>query len=152
MNIKGTSLVDGHSYEKTYCCNPFVHACFAHGAGDENMLADCRRGRGVAMSAKSFTRYGHWENVGKPAASNLHRGDVLVKSNHMVLYVGDGQIAQATGIRGGWGPINISVSNLGSRYSKYSFVMRYTGTGRGVKRVIQEIDENGNVIEDSEEA
>ena len=126
---KGAELVDGHSYEKTYCCNPFVHAAFAHGAGDAGMLADCQKGTGVTMKESSYTKYGTWVNAGKPSYSNLQRGDVLVKSNHVVLYIGNGQIVHAAGE--GWGDGSIKVQDLStSYYSTFSFVMRYTGTGK----------------------
>ena len=148
MNIKGTSLVNGHSYEKTYCCNPFVHAAYAHGAGDPNMLAACQKGKGVAMSVKSYTRYGNWKSVGKPAKSALQAGDVLVRSGHVMLYVGGGKIAHAGGE--GWGPETIRVNNLADKsYGRVEFVMRYTGNGRGVKYVIKDVDQNGKVIDDT---
>jgi hypothetical protein len=147
-NIKGKSKVNGHSYEKTYCCNPFVHACYAHGAGDPAMLKACRDGHGIAMTTKSFTRYGHWKNVGKVSKGNLRKGDVLVRSNHVMMYIGDGQIVHASG--GGWDAGSIRVTNLGGR--KYSFVMRYTGNGRGTKYVIKEVDDLGNPVEDHTEA
>ena len=146
-NLKGKGKVNGHSYEKTYCCNPFVHACYAHGAGDPKMLEACRDGHGIAMTVKSFTRYGHWKSCGKVSKNNLRRGDVLVRSNHVMMYIGDGQIVQASG--GGWDAGSIQVTNLGGR--KYSFVMRYTGNGRGVKRVVREVDDLGNIIEDTPE-
>ena len=143
-NIKGKGKVDGHSYEKTYCCNPFVHACYAHGAGDPTMLKACQDGHGIAMTKKSFTRYGHWKSAGKVSKGNLKRGDVLVRSNHVMMYIGDGKIVHASG--GGWDAGSIQVTDLGGR--KYSFVMRYTGNGRGVKRVIRDCDDLGNIIEE----
>ena len=139
-NLKGKGKVNGHSYEKTYCCNPFVHACYAHGAGDPKMLEACRDGHGIAMTKKSFTRYGHWKSCGKVSKKNLRRGDVLVRSDHVMMYIGDGQIVQASG--GGWDAGSIQVTNLGGR--KYSFVMRYTGNGRGVKRVVRDVDDPDN--------
>ena len=147
-NIKGKSKVNGHSYEKTYCCNPFVHACYAHGAGDPNMLKACQSGHGIAMTKKSFTRYGHWKSCGKVSKGSLKKGDVLVRSNHVMMYIGNGQIVQAG--PSGWGADSIRVTNLGGR--KYSFVMRYTGNGRGVKRVIRDVDDLGNIIEDPAES
>lgn len=142
-NIKGKSRVNGHSYEKTYCCNPFVHACYAHGAGDPAMLKACRNGKGIAMTQKSYTRYGCWKNVGKVSRGNLKKGDVLVRSNHVFMYIGNGQIVHAAG--GGWDAGSIQVTKLGG--SKYTFVMRYTGTGSGTMKVIKDVDENGNAIE-----
>ena len=144
-NLKGKSKVNGHSYEKTYCCNPFVHACYSHGAGDPNMLAACRDGHGIAMTKKSFTRYGHWKSMGKLSKSQLKKGDVLVRSGHVSMYIGDGKIVHAAG--GGWDAGSIRVQTLGSPH--YSFVMRYTGNGRGVKYVVRDVDDLGNVIEET---
>lgn len=139
INRKGSSLVSGHSYEKTYCCNPFVHACYAHGAGDQTMLAACRKGKSVGMKESSYTRYGHWKNVGKPSYSDLRRGDVLVKHSHVALYLGDGQMVHAG--HEGWGADTIEVRDISSKnYGGYSFVMRYTGTGNGTKYVIKDVD------------
>ena len=138
-NIKGSSLVNGHSYEKTYCCNPFVHACYAHGAGDPGMLKVCQRGGSVGMSVKSYTRFGNWKKVGKPAKSKLQRGDVLVRSGHVSMYIGDGQIVQA--IDKGWTDESIRYNNLSDKsYAKYEFVMRYTGNG-GTKYEVRELSE-----------
>lgn len=136
---KGTSKVNGHSYAKTYCCNPFVHACYAHGAGDSNMLAACRKGRSVGMKESTYTRYGNWKNVGRPAYSDLRRGDVIIKSSHVVLYLGDGQIVHAGSE--GWGADSIEVEDFSSRrYGQYSFVMRYTGTGSGTMYTIEDVE------------
>ena len=104
------------------------------------MLEACRDGHGIAMTKKSFTRYGHWKSCGKVSKKNLRRGDVLVRSDHVMMYIGDGQIVQASG--GGWDAGSIQVTNLGGR--KYSFVMRYTGNGRGVKRVVKDVDDPDN--------
>ena len=71
-----------------------------------------------------------------------------MRSNHVMLYIGNGQIVHAAG--GGWDAGSIKVTNLGGR--KYSFVMRYTGNGRGEKYVIKEVDDLGNPIEDRTEA
>ena len=149
MNKKGSSLVNGHSYEKTYCCNPFVHAAFAHGAGDPAMLRACQRGDGIAMSEKSFTEYGHWKNVGKPAKGDLQRGDVLVRPDHVALYIGNGQDVRA--VDKGWTDKSISVFNLPqSTYNKFKFVMRYTGNGRGTIYKVHEVGADGEEIDGSE--
>ena len=140
-NIKGSSLVNGHSYEKTYCCNPFVHACYAHGAGDPGMLKVCQRGGSVGMSAKSYTRFGNWKKIGKPSKGSLQRGDVLVRPTHVSLYIGDGMIAQA--VDKGWTDESIRYNNLSDKsYGKYSFVMRYTGNGSGTRYEVRELSDD----------
>ena len=146
-NIKGRSKVKGHSYEKTYCCNTFVTACFAHGAGDPGALALCKKGNSIDMTKDSFRENGKWNSLGKPSMASLERGDVLVgnrnigssKSHHMAIYLGDGKIVQAK--RSGWDAESINVQNLSSRrYGKFDFVMRYQGTGSGTKLVIHELN------------
>ena len=148
-NIKGRSKVKGHSYEKTYCCNTFVTACFAHGAGDPGALALCKKGNSIDMTEDSFKNTGDWDALGKPSMANLERGDVLVgnrnigssRSHHMAIYIGDGKIVQAK--RSGWDAESINVQNLTSRrYGKFDFVMRYQGTGSGTKLVIHELNDD----------
>ena len=135
----------GKGYEKTYICNALVHACFAHGAGDPEMLKACKKGDSVGMTEKSYTRYGNWKNVNKPAKSSLKRGDVLVANkgiggsdfHHVALYLGDGKILEAT--RKGWSDESIQVRPLANMYyDRYDFVMRYTGHGGGEKYTIEE--------------
>ena len=146
LNKKGTSLVSGHSYAKTYCCNPFVHAAFAHGAGDPQMLSACQRAKSVGYTPGSFTRYGPWESVGKSGLGNLQKGDVLCLSAHVCIYIGDGKVAHA--MTEGWGAGSITISNASGMYKRAKYVMRYTGHGDGTKLVIKDVDENGDPIED----
>lgn len=147
-SLKGKSKVNGHSYEKTYCCNPFVHACYAHGAGDEKMLKDCRSGDAIDMTERSYTRYGTFERVGKPAIPSLKKGDVLVASSHVMLYIGDGQIVHAC--RSGWDKASITTAKCSSYYGMVKFVMRYKGNGGGTTRIVKYLDEDGNEIETPE--
>ena len=136
-------------YEKTYCCNPFVTACFAHGAKDPALLALCQAGKTLHMNRKSFEDHGSWEYVGHPSQGSLKRGDVLVASsklgkgsrNHLALYIGSGQIVHAR--KEGWNAPSIAVTKLGSRYYSvnYDFVMRYTGEG-GIQMKAVEITED----------
>ena len=116
----------GKRYRKTYCCNPFVHAAYAHGAQHPKMLAGCRRASGIGMERSSFYQFGCWKCVGKPAYRELQKGDVLVKYNHVAMYIGRGKLVEASG--GGWDPGSIAVKKMSnSRYNEFSFVMRYTG-------------------------
>ena len=139
----------GSGYEKTYCCNPFVHACYAHGANDPQMLRTCQNGDSVGMNESDYTKYGNWERHSKPAVSDLQMGDVLVGSHHVMIYLGDGQIAHAAGE--GWGADTIRVDNASSYYSFCDFVMRYTGTGSGTMYKVREVDSRGKLIEEKEE-
>lgn len=116
-----------HSYDKTYCCNPFVHAAYAHGAQDPVMLKACRKGSGVGTSASTFTRYGGWKNIKKPGFKKLLPGDVFVKKGqHVALYCGGEYVAEAA--RSGWDAGSIPYHKAAkSRYSSCSYVMRYVG-------------------------
>ena len=139
LKIKGSSKVNGHSYAKTYCCNPFVSAAYAHGAGDKAMLRACQSGHGIGMTVKSYTRYGNWKYMGHPAYKDLRKGDVLVKKSHVAMYIGNGKYVQAGGE--GWGANTIAVSDFSAKkYGSFSFVMRYTGTGSGTMFKAEEIE------------
>ena len=146
LNKKGKSKVSGHSYAKTYCCNPFVHAAYAHGAGDPQMLRACQRGKSVGYTPGSFTKFGPWESVGKSGLGNLQKGDVLCLSAHVCIYIGDGKVAHA--MTEGWGAGSITISKASGMYNRAKYVMRYTGHGDGTKLVIKDVDEKGNPIEE----
>ena len=146
LRKKGSALLNGHSYEKTYICNALVHACYAHGAGDPEMLKACQAGSGIGMTVDSFKRYGNWEEVGMPDMSELKKGDVLVGNkniglsdfHHVAMYLGDGMILQAT--RKGWTPESIAVTKLSENYyHRFDFVMRYTGSGGTSRYAIEEV-------------
>jgi hypothetical protein len=85
-------------YKHTYCCNPFVHAAWAHGGCVPKALEICEsasswdfvKGRGYDAS-KLF------DNLGHPAQSKLKKGDVLCRDTHVALYIGNGKIAEASG-------------------------------------------------------
>ena len=86
----------GHGIKKvkfTWCCNPFVHACYAHGGGDKLALSLCRR-RG-SWDYKTGTGYDRLASQGRkfkkihnPSLSKLIPGDVGCSSNHVKMYVG----------------------------------------------------------------
>ena len=146
LNKKGKSKVSGHSYAKTYCCNPFVHAAYAHGAGDPQMLSACQRGKSVGYTPGSFSKFGPWKSVGKSGMGNLQPGDVLCLSAHVCIYIGNGKVAHA--MTEGWGAGSITISKAGGMYKRAKYVMRYTGHGSGTKLVVKDVDENGDPIED----
>lgn len=84
-------------YQHTYCCNPFVHAAWAHGGCVPKALEICEKGsswgfsKGSGYDASSlFTKLGH------PAKSKLKAGDVLCRDTHVALYIGNGKIAEAS--------------------------------------------------------
>lgn len=140
----------GSGYEKTYCCNPFVHACYAHGAGDPQMLSTCQRGGSVGMNSGDYTRYGNWENIGKPSYSSLEKGDVFIYEGHVMLFIGDDLIVHAAAE--GWGANSIRTDDARVWYDNdIRFVMRYTGTGSGTMYKVKYLDKNGNAIKEPNE-
>ena len=130
-------------YEKTYVCMTFVHACFAHGTEDPEMLADCKAGKyTVSLHDWNFKHWSCWEKVGRCGSlsvNDLKPGDVIIWwadndfSGHASLYIGNGDIVDAG--RVGWGADTIAVRKgaaakylrTGARMDKRSYVMRYVG-------------------------
>lgn len=121
-------------YETTYCCNPFVHAAYAHGGNEKTMLAVCQSGtsydyhknRGYDVSSL-FVKLGH------PRMSLLKKGDVLCTDTHVMLYVGGGKVSEAA-----FGDDNVPYSDRwnesirtitlsSSRYKNIKRVYRYIG-------------------------
>lgn len=136
-NISGKKHAKkGTRWDKTYCCNPFIHAAYAHGAGNKNMLKACKAGGGGGMTPHSWTRYGCWKTVGKCKEvpyKSLRAGDVIISAhnpNHVWMYVGRGHLVEASGE--GWGANTIA--HKGGAKKKYNskyknnptaYVMRY---------------------------
>ena len=113
-------------YKKTYCCNPFIHAAYAHGAQHPGMLSGCKRANGIGMEKSTFYKFKCWKCVGKPKYSKLKKGDVLVKSTHVAMYIGNGKMVEASG--GNWSAGSIATKKMSnSKYKGFSYVMRYTG-------------------------
>ena len=128
-------------YEKTYVCMTFVHAAYAHGAGDPEMLKDCQGGKyTLSLNDSTFSAYSCWKKVGlckDLKVSDLQPGDVICwyaaddRSGHLSMYAGNGDIVDA-GIEG-WGANTIAVRKgaadsylkTGAKKSKKSYVMRY---------------------------
>lgn len=119
------------NYQKTYCCNTFVTAAFAHGAGEPNMLKRCKRAD--SMWVTDYPKSKLFISLGHPAKSTLMKGDVLCAKSHVVIYLGDGKIAEA-GSRDDGKPgssswkNSIRVTSLSSsRYKGFNAVYRYVG-------------------------
>lgn len=125
----------GSRWEKTYCCNPFIHAAYAHGTGNKKMLAACKAGGGGGMTPKSWTRYGCFKTVGKCKNipfKNLKVGDVIIcahNPNHVWMYTGTDCCVEASGE--GWGAESIKHKHKADqKYKKYrknstAYVMRW---------------------------
>ena len=132
--IGGRSKLGVNDYEYSYCCNPFVHAAFAHGGGEQAMLQICQKGSSYDYhKGKGYDASPLFAKLGKPAMSKLKKGDVICSNNHVMLYVGNGMVAEAAGgddnVPGSdkWNN-SIRVTTLSeSRYAKYYGVFRYIG-------------------------
>lgn len=140
VNSKGKKWHEGdgkkYTYEKTYCCNPFVFAAYAHGTEDPKIHAACRKGKCGGMSPRDWTKYGCFKKVGRckdVAFKNLQVGDVIIcnKSHHHVwMYTGANHIVEASGANFGKDSIRHH-SGAYDRYKIYqkdktAYVMRYT--------------------------
>ncbi len=132
-------------YEKTYVCMTFVHAAFAHGAKDPELLKDCKAASHcLSETNTNFSRYSCWFKVGlckDLELEDLLPGDVICYySNdnirgHLCIYAGGNKIVDAEGIKDCWGPNSIAVRNnkaasmlaKAAKFNKKSYVMRYRG-------------------------
>lgn len=123
-------------YKKTYCCNPFVGAAWAHGACDTKAKSLCSHGGSwdFGTGAGSYHKSDRFKKLGHPKMKNLKAGDVLCMDTHIALYVGGNQIAEAgsgdDNIRNSvkWNN-SIRVRTLtASNYKKFKRVYRYIGS------------------------
>ena len=124
----------GSKWEKTYCCNPFVHAAYAHGTGDEKMLEACQKKNAAGLVVKDWEKFG-FKNLGKCSKvkfSDLKPGDViLMVDSHVFMMTGSGWFVEAAGES--WSQDSIAHKSSGkSRYSAYAkktntYVLRYEG-------------------------
>ena len=134
-NISGKKHAKkGSKWEKTYCCNPFIHASYAHGVKNKRMLKACKAGGGGGTSPSTWTRYGWWKKGGKCSKvsfSKLKIGDIVMKSGHVWMYTGKDGLVEASG--NNWSASSIAhKSGAQKRYNSYKklasgYVCRYKG-------------------------
>lgn len=134
--VGGRAKTGVNDYEFSYCCNPFVHAAFAHGGNEQTMLQICQNGSSYDYKAnKGYDTSPLFAKLGKPDMQYLKKGDVICWSNHVVLYLGNGMIVESTG-----GDDNIPFSEKwnnsirvcalsDSRYASAQRTYRYIGNG-----------------------
>lgn len=127
----------GGDWEKTYCCNPFVHAAYAHGGGDPKMLKRCKNCDGYGTYyGDGWSGDSNWKNMGYISFGKLQKGDVLLNGHHAMLYIGGGKVAHAgspdNGVKGSdsW---NESIRIDGG--VGYNEVVRYFGKGGGTMEI-----------------
>lgn len=122
-------------YQRTYCCNPFVHAAWAHGGCIPKALSICRDGSSWDYhKGKGYDKSSLFTNLGKPAKSKLKKGDVCCNDSHIFLYIGNGKIAEASSgddnVRNSskWNN-SIHIKSLSdSKYKGVKRVHRYNGS------------------------
>jgi len=120
--------------EYTYCCNPFVGAAWAHGGGDATAYKLCHNTNSWDFSKGSgYDASKLFDKLGHPAKSTLKAGDVLCNYTHVALYIGGGQLVEASGgddnvIHSKNWNNSIHVGALSdSRYKGFERVYRYNG-------------------------
>ena len=131
-------------YKKTYCCNPFVGAAWAHGGGDSVALKLCQNGTSWDFHVgRGYDTSNKFKKMGHPAKSKLKAGDVLCNSSHVALYIGDGQLVEAASgddnVRNSakWNN-SIRITNLTTaRYRSFTRVYRYVGSVNVASRSIR---------------
>ena len=136
-NIHGPKKAKkGSRWEKTYCCNPFIHAAYAHGAGIKPMLTACKNKNAAGMRPGDWTKYG-FKNMGKCSKvdfKDLEPGDVIIcdkEHHHVFMFAGGNGIVEASG--GTWSKDSIAHKRIAkSRYKAYqhyntAYVLRYKG-------------------------
>lgn len=129
---KNAGILD---YQKTYCCNPFVGAAWAHGGCDQTALGLCRKGKSWDFKkGGGYDASKLFKNLGHPKKSELKAGDVLCRDTHVALYIGDGKIVQAgheddnKRNSSSWNS-SIAVSTLTDKnYANFPRVHRYIGS------------------------
>ena len=102
-NITGPKKAKkGSRWEYTYCCNPFIHAAYAHGAKIQSMLKACKKANAAGMYPKDWKKHG-FRTVGKCSEvkfSDLVPGDVIIcqpSPNHVWMYTGGNWLVEASG-------------------------------------------------------
>lgn len=80
-------------WEKTYCCNPFVHAAYAHGGCVPEMLSLCQKGKSYGFSTTEG--YAKSSLFKKVSLKDIKKGDVLCSDGHVALYIGSGKVIHA---------------------------------------------------------
>ena len=122
-------------YERSYCCNPFVGAAWAHGGCVPKALSLCQDCSSWDYHAgKGYDSSSLFTNLGHPAKSSLKKGDVCCTDSHVFLYLGDGKLAEAGGgddnVRNSekWNNSIRVISLSDSKYKGVKRVHRFNGS------------------------
>ena len=118
-NVSGVKKAKKDSkWDKTYCCNSFVMACYTHGA---NWFNKCLGGSTNPSKCASIICKGQqmFKVIGKNTSySSLKPGDIMCrykKGNwtHIKIYIGNNQVAHAAGE--GWNAKSIRIDNVSGK-------------------------------------
>lgn len=140
---------------KGFNCIGFVASCFAHGAGDAKMLANCKANNGSALgnnatltsvTVESWRKKcgKDWKMITNGGAKNgkdiptssLKKGDILIgydskgKYKHTMLYIGSGKLLDA--VSSGSKANQIAERSYSTRCKAMCITraFRYTGKGK----------------------
>lgn len=122
-------------WEKTYCCNPFIGAGFAHGGCVPEALTLCRKGTSWDFhKGRGYDTSPSFKKISKPTKAKLPIGAVLCRDTHVAMYIGNGMIVEAGGsddnVRGSakWNN-SIRVTALtDANYKKFPRIYTYKGS------------------------
>lgn len=77
--------------QKTYCCNPYIHAAFAHGGLIDSMLRMCKKGSSFGFkSSEGYAKSSLFKAIKHPDKSTLKKGDVMCSNSHVAMVTSDG--------------------------------------------------------------
>lgn len=111
-NVKNNKLSaqsTAQKYDKSYCCNPFVVACYVHGANESGKC------HGGSMSHSSWTKNknnGRFKKISK--GSSLQPGDIFFSGGHVWMcgYKNSkGQWTTIDAAGGNWKASSIAIRN-----------------------------------------
>lgn len=78
-------------WKKTYCCNPYAHAAFAHGGCDKGMLDMCNKGKSYGfLASEGYAKSKKFKRV-----NAIKAGDICCSNSHVAIYAGNGMFHQA---------------------------------------------------------
>lgn len=132
LKTKPKAMVDR---ERSYCCNPFIGAAWAHGGCIPTALKMCQNGKSWGFSKNNgYSTSKLFTNLGHPNKSKLKPGDVLCKDTHVAMYIGNGLLVEAAGHDDNkrnstkWNNSIHTAKLTDSRYNGFSRVHRFNGS------------------------
>lgn len=138
---KKAKMKNPERYEKTYVCLTFIGAAYAHGAGDPEILSECKKRRMTMYETNdNFKVFSCWMKLGsckELTVDDLQPGDVIIKwsdhndnHGHVCMYIGGNDLVEAAGASWSKNSIGIKKNAAAKRLKSLSsnsknYVMRY---------------------------